>query len=113
MELFKSPAGLMATVFYRQSSSEIISSSNSSQEKDVEAQTSANVSPERKSISSAKEEHASSGDSEGRSLAWRDLHLTVVVGGEEKVLLNHLDGYIAPNSMTALMGVSGAGKVRL
>lgn len=110
MELFKSPAGLMATVFYRQSKSGIISTSSSTQDKDAEAQKSESASPERICTgSTGKEQMLAS--AKGRSLSWKDLYLTVNLTGEQKVLLNHLNGYIAPNSMTALMGVSGAGKV--
>ncbi|KAH8698121.1 P-loop containing nucleoside triphosphate hydrolase protein [Phaeosphaeriaceae sp. PMI808] len=91
----------------------IISASSSGRDKDAEAQKSANGSPVRKSIGSKKEDRPFASPAEGRSLAWRDLHLAVTVAGEEKVLLNHLHGYIAPSSMTALMGVSGAGKTTL
>lgn len=112
MELFKTPAGLMATVFYRRSASRIISASSSTQGKDTEAQTSESVSPVRISTGSTEKEQISASPEEGRSLSWKDLHLTVDVAGEQKVLLDHLNGYIAPSSMTALMGVSGAGKVR-
>lgn len=111
MELFKSPAGLMATVFYRKSEFGITSTSSSTQDKDAEAQKSETASPMRISTGSTEKERTLATPEKGRSLSWKDLHLTVDLAGEQKVLLNHLNGYIAPSSMTALMGVSGAGKV--
>ncbi|KAF2999430.1 hypothetical protein E8E13_007547 [Curvularia kusanoi] len=113
MELFKSPAGLMATVFYRRSRSRITSSSGSTQADDAEAQKSEEPSPMRISTGSTEKVRDSTSLVRGRSLSWKDLHLTVNLQGEQKVLLDHLNGYIAPSSMTALMGVSGAGKTTL
>lgn len=111
MELFKTPAGLMATVFYRRSESGIKSTSSSTQDRDSEAQKSESASPVRISTGTTEKVQISASPGKGRSLSWEDLYLTVDVKGEQKVLLNHLNGHIAPSSITALMGVSGAGKV--
>jgi ATP-binding cassette subfamily G (WHITE) protein 2 (SNQ2) len=43
--------------------------------------------------------------------SWQHLRYTVNVGGERRVLLNDVSGYVAPGKLTALMGESGAGKV--
>jgi len=43
--------------------------------------------------------------------SWQHLRYTVNVGGEQRVLLDGVSGYVAPGKLTALMGESGAGKV--
>lgn len=45
--------------------------------------------------------------------SWQHLNYVVPVGhGETRQLLNDVSGYVAPGKLTALMGESGAGKVR-
>jgi len=47
------------------------------------------------------------------TFSWEGLNYTVPVsGGAEKRLLNDISGYVVPGKLTALMGESGAGKVR-
>lgn len=46
-------------------------------------------------------------------LHWQDVSYTVKAGGEERVILDHVDGWVKPGTLTALMGVSGAGKTTL
>ena len=47
------------------------------------------------------------------TFSWEGLKYTVPIsGGEEKKLLNDVSGYVVPGKLTALMGESGAGKVR-
>jgi ABC-type multidrug transport system fused ATPase/permease subunit len=48
------------------------------------------------------------------TLAWKDLTYTVYVGKDKtpKVLLKGISGFAEPGKLTALMGASGAGKVR-
>lgn len=41
---------------------------------------------------------------------WRHINYTVPHEGKEKLLLDDVSGYCAPGSLTALVGVSGAGK---
>jgi ATP-binding cassette subfamily G (WHITE) protein 2 (SNQ2) len=44
---------------------------------------------------------------------WRHLEYTVPVsGGQYRRLLDDVSGYVAPGKLTALMGESGAGKVK-
>ena len=43
--------------------------------------------------------------------SWQHLRYTVNVGGEQRLLLDGVSGYVAPGKLTALMGESGAGKV--
>jgi ATP-binding cassette subfamily G (WHITE) protein 2 (SNQ2) len=44
--------------------------------------------------------------------SWEHLHYHVKAGGENRTLLDDVSGYVAPGKLTALMGESGAGKVR-
>ncbi|KAH6697541.1 ABC-2 type transporter [Plectosphaerella plurivora] len=44
---------------------------------------------------------------------WRDVCYNVSVKGEDRVILDHVDGWVQPGTLTALMGVSGAGKTSL
>ena len=44
---------------------------------------------------------------------WRDVCYDVQVAKETRRILNHVDGWIKPGTLTALMGASGAGKTTL
>lgn len=44
---------------------------------------------------------------------WRNLTYSVKIKAEERVILNHVDGFVKPGQVTALMGASGAGKTTL
>ena len=44
---------------------------------------------------------------------WRDVCYDVQIGPETRRLLNNVDGWIKPGTLTALMGASGAGKTTL
>ena len=47
------------------------------------------------------------------TFSWEGLNYTVPVSdGAERKLLNDISGYVVPGKLTALMGESGAGKVR-
>lgn len=45
------------------------------------------------------------------TFSWKGLNYTVPTSGRERKLLNDVSGYVVPGKLTALMGVSGAGKV--
>ncbi|KAE8152756.1 P-loop containing nucleoside triphosphate hydrolase protein [Aspergillus avenaceus] len=49
----------------------------------------------------------------GSFFTFKDLSYFVNVGGSEKQLLTHVNGYVLPGQLTALMGASGAGKTTL
>ena len=44
---------------------------------------------------------------------WRDVTLDISIKGEPRRLLDHVSGWVKPGTLTALMGVSGAGKPTL
>ena len=44
---------------------------------------------------------------------WRDVCYDIKIKGEERRILDHVDGWVKPGTLTALMGVSGAGKTTL
>ncbi|RDA88599.1 hypothetical protein CP532_5866 [Ophiocordyceps camponoti-leonardi (nom. inval.)] len=44
---------------------------------------------------------------------WRRVVYDIEIKGQERRLLNHVDGWVKPGTLTALMGVSGAGKTTL
>ncbi|KAL2833191.1 ABC-2 type transporter-domain-containing protein [Aspergillus pseudoustus] len=46
-------------------------------------------------------------------LHWEDLAYTINIKGEERCILDNVDGWVKPGASTALMGVSGAGKTTL
>jgi ATP-binding cassette subfamily G (WHITE) protein 2 (PDR) len=44
---------------------------------------------------------------------WNDVCYDVKIKGENRRILDHVDGWVKPGTLTALMGVSGAGKTTL
>jgi ABC-type nitrate/sulfonate/bicarbonate transport system ATPase subunit len=44
---------------------------------------------------------------------WEDVCYDIKIKGEERRILDHVDGWVKPGTLTALMGVSGAGKTSL
>ncbi|WAO87350.1 Hypothetical protein NCS54_00465600 [Fusarium falciforme] len=58
--------------------------------------------------------NGSSGLAAGASVFhWEDLCYDIQIKGNERRLLDHVDGWVKPGMSTALMGVSGAGKTTL
>lgn len=52
-------------------------------------------------------------DEQRQIFHWRDLTYSVKIKSEDRVILNHVDGWVKPGQVTALMGASGAGKTTL
>ncbi|CAG8044337.1 unnamed protein product [Penicillium nalgiovense] len=92
--------------FYRRNVANSEPSSTSSTDNDIEAHGFAKLT---RTVSSPEEVRSQG----GHSLAWKDLHLTLRKDGEERTLLQHIDGCIESGTLTALMGVSSAGKTTL
>lgn len=46
------------------------------------------------------------------TFSWQNINYGVSVSGEKRQLLDNVSGYVAPGKLTALMGESGAGKVK-
>ncbi|KAK1149844.1 Multidrug resistance protein [Aspergillus melleus] len=46
-------------------------------------------------------------------LHWRDVCYEVSIKGKSRVISDHIDGWVKPGTLTALMGASGAGKTTL
>ena len=44
---------------------------------------------------------------------WKDVCYDIKIKGEPRRILNHVDGWVKPGTLTALMGESGAGKTTL
>lgn len=45
--------------------------------------------------------------------SWKDVCYDIKIKGENRRILDHVDGWVKPGTLTALMGVSGAGKTTL
>ena len=45
--------------------------------------------------------------------SWRNVCYDIKIKGEQRRILDHVDGWVKPGTLTALMGVSGAGKTTL
>ncbi|CAO1612964.1 unnamed protein product [Sympodiomycopsis kandeliae] len=63
--------------------------------------------------SGASEKTEAKLDVYGQTFTWSNLKYTVPVKGGHRQLLDNVDGYVVPGTMTALMGSSGAGKTTL
>lgn len=44
---------------------------------------------------------------------WEDMCYDIKIKGQDRRILDHVDGWVKPGTLTALMGVSGAGKTTL
>ncbi|CAI7084678.1 ASB_collapsed_G0013100.mRNA.1.CDS.1 [Saccharomyces cerevisiae] len=75
---------------------------------------------EKKILDDSSEGSDSSSDNAGLGLSkseaifhWRDLCYDVPIKGGQRRILNNVDGWVKPGTLTALMGASGAGKTTL
>ncbi|KAK6950636.1 hypothetical protein Daesc_007160 [Daldinia eschscholtzii] len=67
----------------------------------------------RRSKYEKKDDYYALERSDGAHLLWSGLTYKIKVGKEEKVILDNIDGWVKPGTLTALMGSSGAGKTTL
>lgn len=79
-------------------------------EDDVEQRQS--VTPAEKTDESSKEATGSI-QAQTAVFHWQDVCYDIKIKGEERRILDHVDGWVKPGTCTALMGVSGAGKTTL
>ncbi|KAJ5817413.1 CDR ABC transporter [Penicillium robsamsonii] len=49
----------------------------------------------------------------GQIFQWQDMCYDIKIKGEVRRILDHVDGWVQPGTLTALMGASGAGKTTL
>ncbi|KAL3456007.1 ATP-binding cassette transporter [Aspergillus heterothallicus] len=47
------------------------------------------------------------------TLHWKDVCYEVLIKGQPRVISDHIDGWVRPGTLTALMGATGAGKTSL
>ncbi|KAH7398520.1 putative ABC multidrug transporter [Pyrenochaeta sp. MPI-SDFR-AT-0127] len=52
-------------------------------------------------------------DSDAATFVWKDLGYEIKIGKTQKRILDNIEGWVKPRTMTALMGASGAGKTTL
>lgn len=132
MERLKLPAGRLATVFYR-SEPQGLPSGEASSDSDIEKGSPEEDLPPVLAERSRRSVKASRDllDRKGHSFAWKNITLDIKTPQGQKRLLDDVNGeclrlvkcrkslltlgagWVSPGQMTALMGVSGAGKVRL
>lgn len=60
-----------------------------------------------------KPEMQADGFPSGQIFFWDSLTYQIKIKSEERVILDHVDGWVKPGTLTALMGASGAGKTTL
>ncbi|KAG5354990.1 Multidrug resistance protein [Yarrowia sp. B02] len=83
---------------------------------DVEASAEKAGAAQDREILAQQEDESSSytpSDSPKDIFQWKDVCYDIKVKGGEKRLLDHVDGWVKPGTLTALMGCSGAGKTTL
>ncbi|OQD86349.1 hypothetical protein PENANT_c008G07961 [Penicillium antarcticum] len=111
MEMLKTPAGQLATVFYksgpRVSRKHIIDSETGP----VDAVGSSDV-PPAQSSNGNQSQYVQDPD-KSHTLAWTKLSLDLKTKEGTRLLLNSLNGSVKSGQLKALMGVSGAGKTTL
>ena len=134
MEILKLPAGRLATVFYKNEPQEHQNDDvakvdmPSKMEKGSSDETLQTIAPQRSRQSARNLQEQL--DRKGHTFAWKNISLDIKTSDGKKRLLDGIDGkvgnakmnyitepliteagWITPGHMTALMGVSGAGKV--
>ena len=101
-----------ATIFKRGSRSEIAEQAEKAVGNDEEK---AQAEPPEASEQSQEDAQRALKEAKVESsiFSWHDLRYSIPIGrGQQRLLLEDVSGYVEPGKLTALMGESGAGKVR-
>nr|B6RAL1.1 RecName: Full=ABC transporter patM; AltName: Full=Patulin biosynthesis cluster protein M [Penicillium expansum]ABN48540.1 ABC transporter [Penicillium expansum]AIG62140.1 ABC transporter [Penicillium expansum] len=112
MEMLKTPAGQLATVFYK-------SSPGVTHRRDkIDSETGQDQGNESSEMSAGQSNDAlrlqeHQGPDKSHNLAWTNLCLDIKTKEGDQRLLNNLSGSVKSGQLKALMGVSGAGKTTL
>ncbi|KAI1116059.1 ABC transporter PeaB1 [Nemania sp. NC0429] len=114
MERYKLPAGRLATIFYKAEPTSItLAESSNSSDCEKGPVNDEDVLPKGRELVTTHHAFNEVSSHNGRSLAWRNITLDLKVNGENKRLLDGINGLVQPGQLTALMGASGAGKTTL
>ncbi|KAB8070537.1 ABC-2 type transporter-domain-containing protein [Aspergillus leporis] len=68
---------------------------------------------EKQNIGSEQDDHIGAILKQTSIFHWQDVCYDIKVKGENRRILDHVDGWVKPGTLTALMGVTGAGKTSL
>ncbi|KAF2636141.1 ABC transporter [Massarina eburnea CBS 473.64] len=111
MELLKTPAGRLATVFYKASPSTLPHASGSGSDSE-KGRADDSAPPLTQSIS-RKSRRSQVAVMKDHTFSWSHMSLDVKTKDGERRLLDDLSGWVRSGQMKCLMGVSGAGKTTL
>ena len=104
-------AEMRSVVTFKRGSSDIDTSAPKAE--DVESIATANSIDGLPGDGARAEKASATAEKMTNTFTWKDLYYTVPIGeGDQRRLLNDISGYVVPGKLTALMGESGAGKVR-
>lgn len=99
MERYKLPAGRLATVFYNLKQKDLVSAATTPDGSDTEKDALKDdelAPPVQGGVVTAQRTLESMSTYHGRTLTWKDITLKLRHDGEEKCLLNNLDGESEP-----------------
>ena len=102
-----------SVVAFKRGTKQLQNSAPQSDDVETAAPTAANSVNDLRADEAKAEKALASAKKITDTFSWEGLNYTVPVsGGGERKLLNDISGYVVPGKLTALMGESGAGKVR-
>ncbi|KAE8372806.1 ABC-2 type transporter-domain-containing protein [Aspergillus bertholletiae] len=68
---------------------------------------------EKLKVGSEQEDHVGAIAKQTSVFHWQDVCYDIKIKGQDRRILDHVDGWVKPGTLTALMGVTGAGKTSL